>query len=61
MRQYGIWSDAAGGFVEDALYDEITKRRALAKHQKDDPGARVERVCDLHQDETYDGCSRCLR
>lgn len=62
MTEYGIWSDAAGGFVDTGLYTRTEMNKALDEHRSNgDDTARIRRLCPDHADleQPADACEDC--
>lgn len=65
--EYGIWSDAAGGFIATALYNEEQCAKELAaliagnaQTGGEDPAdLQVLQICSQHEEQPANGCEEC--
>jgi hypothetical protein len=61
--EHGVWSDAAGGFVDTQLYGQASMREALDAliAQGEDPeDLKVLAICPEHEEQVADTCDECL-
>lgn len=60
--ELGIWSDAAGGFIDAGLYSEDEAEAAIVSLVADGEtqgDLSVIEVCPEHQEQPKDGCEEC--
>lgn len=62
MIEYGVWSDAAGGFIETGLWSDVEAQQALFAQIRagEDPGdLDVLPVCPDHEEQPARSCEEC--
>lgn len=57
MREWGIWSNFDGGFVETQLWSEAEAMARLPEYSEDDP--EVLEICPDHEEQPLMGCEEC--
>lgn len=63
LGEHGVWSDAAGGFVDTQLYGQASMREslnALIAQGEDPEDLRVLAICPEHEEQPVDTCGECL-
>lgn len=60
LDEYGIWSDEGGGFVEAGIWSLGVAETALIDYRRDDPAARIRKICPDHEEQPADDCEDCL-
>jgi len=63
MAEYGVWSEAVGGFIADQMYSpeeaQEELERLVFEEGEDDDDLTVKAICPYHEEEPRDGCEEC--
>lgn len=60
MNEQGIWSDAAGGFIETGIYgDDDAAARLESWRAEGEDDAEIKAVCPDHEEQPADSCQDC--
>jgi hypothetical protein len=60
MIEYGIWSDASGGFIETQLWSEEQAKARIAELGDEAPeDAQVLEICAEHEEQPARSCEEC--